>query len=133
MLATGFQSEPQGVLQKILDATRESVIVIVGRELRIAAANAAAQLAFSRDEERFDGRYLPDVIENETVLEAFRLALGGETSDIHLKHKLNGTRRYDVHVAPLELDGTPNAVGYFYDVTQVHRLENIRQEFLSNI
>jgi two-component system phosphate regulon sensor histidine kinase PhoR len=133
MLATGFQSEPQEVLQKILDATREGVIVIVGSELRIAAANTAAHRAFCRNDDPIEGQQLTGLIENEAVVEAFRLALGGETSDIHLKHKLRGTRRYDVHVAPLELDGTPNAIGYFYDVTQVHRLENIRQEFLSNI
>ena len=75
-----------------------------------------------------------EIIANDGVIEAFYNACRAErTSDIHLKHKLKGTRRYDVHVAPLELDGTPQAIGYFYEVTQMYRLENIRQEFLSNI
>jgi two-component system, OmpR family, phosphate regulon sensor histidine kinase PhoR len=38
-----------------------------------------------------------------------------------------------VHIAPIELDGVRHAIGVFYDITQIERLEKVRQEFLSNI
>src|SRR5438067_184584 len=127
MLAAGAQTETQTLLRKILDATREGVIVVVGDKLRIIDSNAAAQHAFSRQDLPLDGRLLEDLIRNDELIEAFRKACRfGDTSDVHLKHKLEITRRYDVHVAPLELDDKRQAIGYFYDVTQVHRLENIR-------
>ena len=42
-------------------------------------------------------------------------------------------RTYDVHIAPIDLDGSAHAIGVFYDITQIERLEKVRQEFLSNI
>jgi two-component system phosphate regulon sensor histidine kinase PhoR len=77
---------------------------------------------------------LADVVQNETLLDAFQSAISGNKSlDIQLEYSANGNRKYDVHVAPIELDGEPRAIGYFYDMTQVDRLETVRQEFLSNI
>ena len=133
MLGSGLDRETDTILKKVLDATREGVVVATDK-LRIIAANQAATQSFSQAGRPIDGKPLPEVIDNADIISAFRRALRrGQTSDVHLKHRLRGTRRYDVHVAPLELDGTQHAIGYFYDVTQVHRLENIRQEFLSNI
>ncbi|MFL6373998.1 MAG: sensor histidine kinase [Pyrinomonadaceae bacterium] len=126
-------NETTAILRKILDATREGVIVAVGADLRVMAANAAAEEAFAR-ETSIEGMPLSELISDEAVIEAFRrAAAGGTESDIHLKYRGRVRRRYDVHVAHLELERTSTAIGYFYDVTQVHRLENIRQEFLSNI
>jgi two-component system phosphate regulon sensor histidine kinase PhoR len=133
MLGTAETTGTKSILRKILDATREGVIVVTSDGLRITDSNAAARLAFA-PQASLEGRPLEDVIENAEVIEAFRTASrDGKTSDIHLKHKLEYTRRYDVHIAPLELGSEQQAIGYFYDVTQVHRLENIRQVFLSNI
>jgi len=39
----------------------------------------------------------------------------------------------DVHVAPIELNDATYAIGFFYETTQIDRLETVRQEFLSNI
>lgn len=131
MLAVEAGSD--NVLRKILDATREGVIV-VGENLRIIAVNAAARRSFTMPDMGLEGQHIGRVIANADVVHAFETACGrNQTSDLHFKHGGNGTRRYDVHVAPLELDDRLNAVGFFYDVTQVHRLETIRQEFLSNI
>jgi two-component system phosphate regulon sensor histidine kinase PhoR len=38
-----------------------------------------------------------------------------------------------VHIAPIEFDKTKGAIGIFYDITQIERLERVRQEFLSNV
>jgi two-component system phosphate regulon sensor histidine kinase PhoR len=42
-------------------------------------------------------------------------------------------RKYNVHIAPIALGATKGAIGFFYDITKVEHLENVRQEFLSNI
>jgi len=106
----------------------------VGEEMCVTAGNKAAHRSFSDPHTPLEGRAVNEVIENEAVLTAFKEAcLRGKTSDIHLEYGSKGKRSYDVHVAPIELDGSRQAIGYFYDVTQVHRLETIRQEFLSNI
>jgi two-component system phosphate regulon sensor histidine kinase PhoR len=38
-----------------------------------------------------------------------------------------------VHIAPIELRSVRHAIAVFYDITQIERLERVRQEFLSNI
>jgi two-component system phosphate regulon sensor histidine kinase PhoR len=128
--ALGSQPDSQAVLRKILDATREGVLV-VRRDMHIVAANTAANRAFAKQNELIENEPLCNVIVNTALKKSFQKACEkNETSDIHLE---NGNRRYDVHVAPLDLDGESLSAGFFYDVTQVHRLETIRQEFLSNI
>ena len=124
---------PNDVLKKILDATREGVLV-AGSDLHITAANKAAYRYFSGENPAVEGQTIDTLTGSSEVADAFTLACReSKTSDIHLKYARNGIRRYDVHVAPLDLDGAPSAIGVFYDVTQIHRLETIRQEFLSNI
>lgn len=123
-----------GLLNKILEATKEGVIV-VDRGLNIVAGNRSAEQAFRVLDAALVGRSLNDLVEDDKILTAFVKGFAKlEISDLHLKLGPKGNRRrYDVHVAPLDLDGVPHAIGFFYDVTQVHRLENIRQAFLSNI
>lgn len=134
-LSTAFSSstESQTVLRKILDATREGVLV-VGKDMRILAGNTAAYRSFAKQDGLIENKLLSEVIQNGALQEAFRKACdGNKTSDIHLEYSAKETRKYDVHVAPLDFDGERKAIGFFYDVTQVDRLETIRQEFLSNI
>ncbi len=122
--------ESQGVLRTVLDATREGVLVVNG-DMRIVTANISAQRSFSKTDGSIENRLLDEVILNNDIRDAFQKACElNETSDIHFE---NGARKYDVHVAPLAFDSDSIAIGFFYDVTQVHRLETIRQEFLSNI
>ncbi len=120
-------------LQKILDATRECVLV-VNADLRIANWNAPAERAFARPSLGLAGRRLSEVIRDLDLHQAFRRALvSGEPSDVRLEIVGAEQRKFDVHVAPIELDGEPQAIGFFYDTTQIERLESVRQEFLSNI
>ncbi len=120
-------------LQKILDATRECVL-IVDSDLRISSWNAAAENAFSRPGLTIGSRRLTELIRDLDLHEAFRRAISaGEESDIRLEIIGAERRKYDVHVAPLELDGAHHGIGFFYDKTQIERLESVRQEFLSNI
>lgn len=121
------------ILLEILETTREGVLV-VGADTRIVAANAAADNAFARRGERLESKRLSEVVRDFALHEAFRRALeDGATSDIKLDIPGSQKLKYDVHVAPITLDNKKNAVGFFYDITQIEHLERVRQEFLSNI
>jgi len=123
---------PSKILQKILEAARECVLVI-SSDLRITDSNVPAAVAFGREGLDLDGRRLSEVIRDLDLHEAFQRALREQnSSDIRLKLN-SGHRHFDVHVAPIELDGLPHAVGFFYETTQIDKLEMVRQEFLSNI
>lgn len=111
---------------------RESVIVI-SEDTRILASNKSAYDAFSRQNGTLENKRLSEVIRDLNLHEAFRKALEEEkVSDVELE--IVGTdRKYDVRIAPIELDEKKGAIGIFYDISQIERLENVRQEFLSNI
>jgi|SRR5436190_3405267 len=121
------------ILQKILDTAREAVIV-VDADLRVARTNIPAAVAFGRDGLDIENRRLSEVVRDLDLHEAFRKALVSQASaDVRLELPTKDKRKFDVHVAPIELDGTACAIGFFYETTQIDRLEIIRQEFLSNI
>lgn len=121
------------LLHKILDATRECVLM-VDADLRISNCNGAAVTAFSRPGMKIEGRRLTEVIRDLDLHGAYAQAISsGDTSDLRLEIIGTERRKFDVHVAPIEMDGTQQAIGFFYDTTQIDRLESVRQEFLSNI
>lgn len=132
-IETGVAANSPTILQKIIDTTRECVL-IVDSEMRIANCNAPATLIFGRSGMQLEHRRLSEVIRDLDIHEAFRNALNQRvSSDVRLEMIDAERRRFDVHIAPLDLDGRPQAIGFFYDKTQIERLESVRQEFLSNI
>ena len=121
------------ILQKILDTARECVLV-VDRDMRIANCNVPAAVAFGRDGLDIENKRLSEVIRDLDLHEAFRKAADAQvSSDIRLELNRVGNRKFDVHIAPFELDGADLGIGFFYETTQIDRLESVRQEFLSNI
>ena len=121
------------MLQKILDTTRECVLVVT-RDMRIANCNVPAAVAFGGDGLDIENKRLSEVIRDLDLHEAFRVATATQvSSDVRLELNRTGNRKFDVHVAPIELDGETHGIGFFYETTQIDRLESVRQEFLSNI
>ena len=121
------------ILQGILNASRAGMLV-VDSSVRVKSANDSAAEAFARPVGTLEGRRLSEVIRDANLYEAFRMALtAGQTSDLKIEFSGSEKRVYDVHVAPFDLDDGRSAVGFFYDITQIERLEKVRQEFLSNI
>ena len=119
-------------MNELFKTMRESVIVI-GEDTRIFASNKAAYDAFARQNGKLENKRLSEVIRDLNLHEAFRKALEEkEVSDVELE--LVGTdKKYDVRIAPFDFDEKKGAIGIFYDISQIERLENVRQEFLSNI
>ncbi len=117
----------------ILDSIREGVIV-VSEDLRIFAVNKAAEKAFSRRNDRLDGRRITEAIRDFALHEAFGAAFSKDLTTVVRIELIDLERKvYEVRVSPLEIDGSRRAVGVFYDITQVEHLERVRQAFLSNI
>ncbi len=120
------------VLDKILETMRESAL-IVGTDTRIIASNRAAYNAFARKNGALENKRLSEVVRDLHLHEAFRKALQEDLiSDIDLEVPLE-KKKYDVHIAPIEINKAKCAIGIFYDVTQIELLEKVRQEFLSNV
>ncbi len=123
----------QSILRGILNASRESILV-VDSSMRITAANDPALGAFARQTETLQGRRLTEIVRDFALHEAFQRTLKhNEPVDLRIDINAMEKRSYDVHIAPIELDGLRHAIGVFYDITQLERLEKVRQEFLSNI
>lgn len=122
----------QSVLNEILETMREGAMV-VGEDTLIIASNRAAYDAFARKNGALPGKRLTEVVRDLNLHGAFRNALDkAEISDIELEIPLEKLK-YDVHIAPIEIDGVNCAIGIFYDITQIELLEKVRQEFLSNV
>ncbi|MEO8647643.1 MAG: ATP-binding protein [Acidobacteriota bacterium] len=122
----------RAVLKAIIEHSRESLLVI-DDSMRIEVANRSANNSFGRGE-RLDGRLLSEVIRDPELHDAFRLAFDtGSASDLRVE--ITGPEKlvFDTHIAPADLDGERRAIGVFYDITRIERLERVRQEFLSNI
>ncbi|MGQ0543687.1 MAG: sensor histidine kinase [Blastocatellia bacterium] len=132
--STAAGSTPsRNILNGLLAATKEGVLV-VDNFLRVIASNRPAFEAFANQKIPLENRRLSEIIRDLNLHEAFRNAVTyGKTSDIDLEFIFGEKRKYDIHIAPIDLDGEPYAIGVFYDVTQIERLERVRQEFLSNI
>lgn len=121
------------LLQKVLDTAREGVIV-VDSSMRIAHCNVPAAVAFGRDSLDLESRRLSEVIRDLDLHEAFRKAMLSQSSgDVRLELPNAEKRKFDVHIAPIEIGGKNFSIGFFYETTQIDRLEMVRQEFLSNI
>ncbi|MEQ1762960.1 MAG: ATP-binding protein [Pyrinomonadaceae bacterium] len=121
------------LLQGIIDTTREAVFV-VDDAMRIKASNSAANVVFSRGNGSLEDRRLSEIIRDVQLHAAFRTCIDQNApTDLKLEIGAIEKRIFDIHIAPFDSDGRRHAIGFFYDVTPVERLEKVRQEFLSNI
>lgn len=125
---------------KLFEATmsrmREGVLVI-DQEMRVVASNAAARNVFTYITGTPDSRYLTELTHNQAICKAFVDALSGkERAEIKVETFGPERRIFDLRVMPLGLGDAKvprGAIGVFFDITKLERLERVRQEFLSNV
>lgn len=138
----------------LLEATMESMregVLVVDASLRIVAANKAATDLFATQGAPLVAKRLTEITRNAAIHQAFQIALErGERLEVKVETNgadTPGRRAFDVRVAPLHYnrddeatrsgDNTAamraGAVGIFFDITRLERLERVRQEFLSNV
>jgi two-component system phosphate regulon sensor histidine kinase PhoR len=125
------------LLEEMISSMREGVIV-VENDLKIFASNPVARSFFGHENSDIETHSLDEIIHDKMVKESFRRAIEkGERTEVKLEINLrNDSRVYDLRVAPLsfaEKKEQKSAMGIFYDITRLERLEKVRQEFLSNV
>ncbi|HEX5709341.1 MAG TPA: ATP-binding protein, partial [Pyrinomonadaceae bacterium] len=131
------------LLEATMDSMREGVLV-VDRTMRVVASNDAARDLFGSNgvaPPAPGSLRLSDLTRNPAVYSAFAAAVArGERGEVKIEAPRGDDRRvYDLHVAPLRQrevvygSDVRGAVGVFFDITRLERLERVRQEFLSNV
>ena len=131
------------LLEATMDSMREGVLVL-DSEMRVVAANAAAVNIFASaesQESQLLSKRLSALTRNSSVHAAFQTALEkGERAEVTVETVAHERRIFDLRVAPLRSSGhaeasseIKGAVGVFFDITRLERLERVRQEFLSNV
>jgi len=125
------------LLNATLNEMREGLLVI-DRDMCVLTANRAAQqLVFNLGGDGIFSRRLTELTRNPAIYDAFLDGIRGtERSGVKVETYGPERRVFDLRVVPLrsadagEISG---ALGIFFDVTRLERLELIRQEFLSNV
>jgi two-component system, OmpR family, phosphate regulon sensor histidine kinase PhoR len=134
--ATSAAVSPGALLDATMNSMREGVLVTDG-DMYIVALNRTARDIFGQAEGDRRTRRLSDLTRNSSIHSAFRAALeGGERGEVKVEIVGSERRIFDLRVAPLRLTmrgRTRGAIGVFFDITQLERLERVRQEFLSNV
>jgi two-component system phosphate regulon sensor histidine kinase PhoR len=125
------------LLRATMNGMREGVLVI-NQAMTVVAANRAAREIFGRVEGAvLEQKRLSELTRNSAIYAAFRAALErDERAEVKVEMRDADLRIFDLRVAPLRLhdrDDTRAAIGVFFDITQLERLERVRQEFLSNV
>lgn len=125
---------PVDLLIATLNEMREGLLVIDG-DMRVVASNHAARHVFSNVEGSLNSKRLTELTRNPTIYEAFLEGVRGvERAGVKVEIFAPGRQVFDLRVVPLHIEsGIDGAVGVFFDVTKLERLELIRQEFLSNV
>jgi two-component system phosphate regulon sensor histidine kinase PhoR len=125
---------------ELLDVTvnemREGLLVI-DPEMRVVASNRAARSLLSHGDDSINARPLTEITRNPAIYDAFLDAVRGtERAGVKVETYGQGRRIFDLRVVPLRARNghdAAGAVGVFFDVTRLERLELVRQEFLSNV
>ena len=124
------------LFEATLDEMREGLLV-VDNDMRVVASNPAAHRLFNLATGRLESQRLTELTRNPAIYSAFHDALkGNERSGVEIETHDPGRRVFDLRVVPLSSsDGssTAGAIGVFFDITQLEKLERVRQEFLSNV
>jgi two-component system phosphate regulon sensor histidine kinase PhoR len=129
---------------KLFEATMSGMregLLVVDKDMRVVASNPAAHRLFNLSRGNLTEQRLTELTRNPAIYGAFLDALKGiERSGV--KVQTHGPDRliFDLRVVPLrgaDDDGEERpargALGVFVDVTRLERLEQVRQEFLSNV
>ena len=112
-------------------------LVVIDTDMRIVASNRAARRLFSIIETTIDSRPITEITRNPAIYDAFLDGVrGAERIDVKVETHQPDRRIFDLRVVPLRSTsngGITGALGVFFDVTRLERLEIVRQEFLSNV
>ncbi|HEY5884502.1 MAG TPA: ATP-binding protein [Pyrinomonadaceae bacterium] len=129
---------------KLFEATMSGMregLLVVDKDMRVVASNPAAHRLFNLSRGNLTEQRLTELTRNPAIYGAFLDALKGiERSGVKVQTHGSDRLIFDLRVVPLDRaegdDGqrpARGALGVFVDVTRLERLEQVRQEFMSNV
>lgn len=124
------------LLQAVLGAMREGVLIL-NPDGTIAMHNPAMEEIFRWSQQPPAPLRLVDITRDPIIHDAFRAAFNnGLSSERHVRIHTPELRVFQVHITPLAQE--PNgpalgAVGVFFDISKLERLEQVRREFFANL
>ena len=124
------------LFEATLDEMREGLLV-VDSDMRVVASNPAAHRLFNLSSGKLESQRLTELTRNPAIYGAFLDALkGNERLGVEVETHGPSRQVFDLRVVPLSSseDKDPSgAIGVFFDITKLEKLERVRQEFLSNV
>jgi two-component system phosphate regulon sensor histidine kinase PhoR len=120
-------------LGAVLEGMIEGVIAVDPRRRLVFANEAATRLLGL--ETGAVGRRVAELVRSPAIQEAIEAAFawpGPDRIEVRLDGPLAAPRVLNVQGSPLPGDPTPGAVLVFHDVTEMRRLERVRQDFIAN-
>jgi two-component system phosphate regulon sensor histidine kinase PhoR len=120
------------LLDVALNEMREGVVVL-DTDMRVVASNRAAETLFTKGDPKQSR--LTELTRNPAIYDAFLDAVQGiERDGVRVETYDHGHKVFDLRVVPLRADSkVAGAVGVFFDISRLERLEIVRQEFLANV
>jgi two-component system phosphate regulon sensor histidine kinase PhoR len=120
-------------LQAILSSMVEGVVA-VDQQLHITFLNRAFANAMDLRLPLAARTQLVAVVRDHDLLEMFTAVFtSGEAIQRRLTFSALGARTFAVQVTPLAGANVRGAIGMFYDITEIERLERIRKDFVANV
>jgi len=124
------------LFEATLGGMREGLLV-VNRDMRVVASNPAAHKLFSSSLRQLNSQRLTELTRNPAIYSAFLDGLkGNEVTGVKVEIHSPERQVFDLRVVPIgnvNGSGAEGALGVFFDITRIERLELVRQEFLSNV
>lgn len=122
-----WAAEQRSTMSQIAAALGEGLLALSPRGTVVLANTRVRELFGTMDD--IEGRTLLEVVRSQSLHAAFDRARGGETSSERIEV---GDRQIEMRVFPVTTSHEVAAVALFIDMTQIERLQRIRQEFLDD-
>lgn len=130
-------SELEGEQVKVSAILRSMAegVVAVDDSKRVLLVNPAAEVIFNVRESRFLNRSLVEMVRNQTLDQMMSEAMekqGVVSQEIEIHHPANKILRVNAVGIP-KREGEVGGIVVLYDITEIRRLERLRQEFVANV
>ncbi len=119
-------------LEAILGGMLEGVVA-VDAQLHITFLNRAFAAAMDAPLPLAPRTPLVQVVRDHRLLETFDAASAAENPEPKRLTLFANGRTFDVQVTPLTGGPARGAIGMFYDITELERLERVRKDFVANV
>jgi len=119
-------------LQAVLDGSPAGV-VLVADDGRVLLANARMQALFALSEDELSADTLPHLLRHYQLVEIWQKSVRTSAAQTVVAEVPQSKRMLRAAVQPLAAELSEHSLMAFEDVTELHRLETVRKDFVSNV